>query len=173
MAKEKVLIVRCDVIPDIRVRTITSEDSPEVTYDKKKYPFELFNDCTFTIVTSERELVFKIDAGYTYNGADIPRPLWWLGSSRDNDYVVASMVHDYLLQYKTKIYEEAFHKDITASEFRRLSSLIFREILKEHKMNVIKANVEAWFVDFFQGTFNKKAWKDIPQKRGKISSLYN
>ena len=169
MTKEKVLNVACNVVPDIRIRTITTQDSPEETYDKKKYPFELYNDCTFIITTSVRTLTFKIDAGYKHNGADIPRPLWWLGSSRDNDYVVASMVHDYLLQYKVKIYKEVFHEDITASEFRRLTSLIFREILKEHKMNVVKANVEAWFVDVFQGCFNKKGWKDIPKEKEKDS----
>ena len=167
MAKEKILNVACDVVPDIRLRTLLSTDSDEQAKDKKKKPFRLFNDCTFTITTSQRILTFTIEAGYVYNGADIPRPLWWLGSSRDNDYVVASMVHDYLLQYKVKIYKEVFHENITASEFRRLTSLIFREILKEHKMNVVKANVEAWFVDVFQGCFNKKGWKDIPEKREK------
>lgn len=169
MTKEKVLRVACDVVPDIRVRTILSTDSPELTKEKKKVPFKLCNNCTFTITTSDRVLQFTIEAPYDWNSADLPRPLWWLGSSRDNDYVVASMVHDYLLQYKVKIYKEVFHENITASEFRRLTSLIFREILKEHKMNVVKANVEAWFVDFFQGTFNKKNWKDIPEKKDKDS----
>lgn len=144
---------------DIKIRTLSTTDSKEETLDKKKFPFFLNKAVDITIKTTEREFTFNIYEGFKWNGADLPRCFWWLGSSRDNDYVIASMVHDYMLQYKKKIFSEILEETLYVDEYRRLTSLIFREILKKHKMNPIKANVEAWFVDTYQRYFNKKMWE--------------
>ena len=69
------------------------------------------------------------------------------------------MVHDYMLEFKEKIFKEVLENKITVKEYRRLTSLIFRQILKDEKTNVIKANIMAWFVDVFQAYGNKKQWE--------------
>lgn len=159
--REYVFYVEADKVPNVKVRTISCEDSEEEARDKKKFPFELQGDSTFTVKTSRRTFCFTIEKGYRWNGADIPRFLWWLGSSRDNDYVIASMCHDFLLEHKVEVYTEVFNKAITKRELRRMTSLIFRQVLIEHKMWIAKAYIEAWFVDVFQAIIVGKTWDVI------------
>ncbi|MBE7705419.1 MAG: DUF1353 domain-containing protein [Cyanobacteria bacterium SIG29] len=157
--KEQILSVSFDSIPDVRVRVIDKEDVDEIKKQKKKYPFELFNSIKVFIETSRRSFQFTIFNGYTWNGADIPRFFWRIiGSRTDNDFLVASMLHDYLLEFKKYILKEVLKGEISVKEYRRLTSLIFRHIIKEQGTNTIKANVMSWCVDVFQ-MFNKGAWK--------------
>ena len=117
---------------------------------------KIFND-----LVSEYNLnfTFNIFKGYTWNGADIPRFLWRLvGSRTDNDFLVASMLHDYMLEFKTFIMKEILFEKISKKEYRRLTSLVFRELVKKQGTNVIKANVMSWCVDVFQ-MFNVRSWK--------------
>jgi len=155
--KEKVLLVDLKPSPRVKIRVIDEHLDDDLTIkSKKKYPFQLLNDVCVFIVTSERSLQVDIPKQYVWNGADIPKTLFWVGQSKDNNYLVASMVHDYLLQFKEKIFKD---KNMTVKECRRLTSLVFREILKNQKTNVIKANVMAWAVDVFQATINRKQWE--------------
>lgn len=155
--KEKILCVDLKPSPRVKVRVINEHIDDDLTIkSKKKYPFQLLNDTTVFIVTSERTLQVEIPKLYVWNGADIPKTLFWVGQSKDNNYLIASMVHDYLLQFKEVIFKG---KGMTVSECRRLTSLVFREILKNQKTNVIKANIMAWAVDVFQATLNRKQWE--------------
>ena len=93
-----------------------------------------------------------------WNGADIPRALWRIvGSRTDNQFLIASMLHDYLLEFKAYMIKEVLENQITVNEYRRLTSLIFREKLKHQGVNTIKANIMAWAVDVFQ-IWNKRGW---------------
>lgn len=162
MAKELVLSVAFNVIPSIRVRVIDSEkDSSDLIKEKKKFPFKLDNDVIVTVFTNLRKFSFMIKAGYIWNGADIPKFLFIVGQSKDNNYLIGSMVHDFILEYKSFIFKDVLKKSMAVSEYRRLTSLIFREILKSHKTNVVKSNIMAWVVDVFQATLNKKEWKEL------------
>ena len=69
------------------------------------------------------------------------------------------MVHDFMLQFKKYILKEVLHNDISISEYRRLTSLIFRELLKNQGTHEIKANIMSYAVDVFQHYFNRKQWK--------------
>lgn len=159
MSKEDIINIEFNETPDARIRVINDDDPEEVKKQKKKYPFELFNTVIVKITTSFREFYFKIPIGYTWNGADIPRFLWFLiGSRTDNDFLIASMLHDYLLEFKVYMIKEVLGNQITVSEYRRLTSLIFREKIKKQGTKVIKANVMAWCVDVFQ-MCNRKEWK--------------
>ena len=42
-----------------------------------------------------------VDAGFNFDGASIPRPLWWIGgfSPLDRDTLPAACVHDWLLAH--------------------------------------------------------------------------
>ena len=158
--KEKILSVSFNAIPDVRVRVIKIDDAQEIIKSKKKYPFELFNSLLVKISTTRRNFEFTIFNGYTWNGADIPRFFWRIiGSRTDNDFLVASMLHDYLLEFKTYIVNEVLNNKLTKKEYRRLTSLIFRHVIKEQGTNVIKANIMSWCIDVFQ-MINRKAWKN-------------
>lgn len=159
MSKENIVSIEFDKTPDVRIRVIKDNDPEEVKKSKKLYPFELFNTVIVKITTSFREFYFKIPIGYTWNGADIPRFLWRLiGARTDNDFLIASMLHDYLLEFKVYMIKEVLENQITVSEYRRLTSLIFREKIKKQGTKVIKANVMAWAVDVFQ-ICNRKGWR--------------
>lgn len=159
MGKEKINDIIFSDILDVRIRVINDEDSKVIIKNKKKYPFELFNTVTVKIITTKREFKFDVFKGYTWNGADIPRFLWRLvGSRTDNDFLIASMLHDYLLEFKVFIMKEVLNGEITKREYRRLTSLIFRELIKKQGTNVIKANVMSWCVDVFQ-MCNIRSWE--------------
>lgn len=157
--KNEVGAVKFNCTPHVCVRVISPRDCKAEINSKKKKPFRLLNDVIVTVLTDDFKFSFKIKAGYIWNGADIPKPLWWVGSSKDNDYLVASMVHDYMLEFKEFVYKNVLNSRIDVKEYRRLTSLIFREILKESDINCVKASIMSWCVDFFQATFNRKAWK--------------
>ena len=157
--KEQIRSVNFSVIPDVRIRVINSDDSEYLKKNKKKNPFELYNSVEVFIETTKRKFSFIIFNGYTWNGADIPRFFWRIiGSRTDNDFLIASMIHDYLLEFKSYVMAEILKNDMKKGEYRRLTSLIFRHVIKEQGTNVIKANIMSWCVDVFQ-MFNGKAWK--------------
>lgn len=159
MKKNEIAGVRFNLTPKVCVRVICPQDTKDKVKEKKDFPFELLNDVIVTVFTDKFNFSFKIAEKYVWNGADIPKPLWWIGSSKDNDYLVASMVHDFMLEFKDFVYKEVLNEKIEVKEYRRLTSLIFRQILKDSDINCIKANIMSWCVDFFQATFNRKAWK--------------
>ncbi|MBE7705983.1 MAG: DUF1353 domain-containing protein [Cyanobacteria bacterium SIG30] len=157
--REKVEKVIIKNIPNISIRVIDKNDDKYLTRNKKKYPFILENDVNFLVKTSRREFEFQIFEGFVWNGADIPKIFFFIGQSKDNNYLVASMVHDYLIEYKHFIRKHILKEQVSMKEYRRLTSLIFREILKDHKTNVVKANIMGFAVDFFQMTFCAKNWR--------------
>lgn len=157
--KEKLISVDFSPSPIAGVRNLNKADDDELTRDKKKYPFMLNNTVEVFIRTSNLEFSFKIPAGYKWNGADIPKILFVFGQSKDNNYLHASMVHDYLLEQRKWIFRSVLDYKLTADEYRRLTSLVFRQILKDEKTNTIKANIMAWCVDVFQMTVQKKQWE--------------
>lgn len=160
MKKEQVLFIDIEPSPDVKIRVINDFDTLETKQAKIQYPFELFNTVKVSIVTNKRDFSFDIYNGYTWNGADIPRFLWRLiGSRTSNEFLIASMLHDYLLQFKQYILNEILQNSMSVSEYRRLTSLIFREKLKQQGTNTIKANIMSWCVDVFQKYGNKRGWK--------------
>ncbi len=157
--KEKILDIIFDEKPDVRIRVIENSDNEEVIISKKQYPFKLYNSIKVKVYTTKREFEFIIFEGYTWNGADIPRLFWRvIGSRTDNDFLIASMLHDYLLEFKVYMVQEVLNNKISKREYRRLTSLIFRHIIKEQGTNTIKANIMAWCVDIFQ-ILNKRSWR--------------
>ncbi|MBR5012932.1 MAG: DUF1353 domain-containing protein [Clostridia bacterium] len=158
MSKEIIEKIELQPCPKVKIRVICDDEPEEIKKNKKQYPFELFNSVEVKITTNFRVFKFPICKGYVWNGADIPRFCWRLvGSRTDNDFLIASMLHDYMLEMKVFLINEVLKNQITVSEYRRLTSLIFREKIKAQGTNTIKANVMAWCVDVFQ-MFNKKSW---------------
>ena len=150
-------------LPIIKIRVIDKNDSVLETKSKKKYPFILINNVTVKVTEEGKDFNFEFDIpkNYTWNGADIPKCLFFIGQSKDNNYLVASMVHDFMLEHRTYIYNDILNKSISPSEYRKLTSLIFREILKDEKTNIIKANCMSFAVDLFQMTVKSKLWNSL------------
>lgn len=160
MSKEKVRDVFFNKTPNVQIRVIADNDTEQVKKDKKKYPFELTEEVLVTVITDKRIFSFNIPKGYTWNGADIPRFCWRLvGSRTDNDFLIASMIHDYILEFKTYIKKEVLKEELSTKEYRRLTSLIFRQKLKDAEVGTIKANIMSYCVDVFQ-MFNFKGWQN-------------
>lgn len=158
--EEKVDFIYLSEVPDVRIRIIKDTDTEPTIQSKIKYPFELFNTITVTVKTNIRLFEFDVYNGYTWNGADIPRFLWRIvGSRTDNQFLVASMIHDYLLQFKKYMIKEVLEDKITIDEYRYLTSIIFREKLYKSGVSTVKANIMSWCVDVFQHYFNRKQWK--------------
>lgn len=156
---EEIINIKFSKVPKVKVRVISLSDSDVLIVSKKRFPFELEESVEVEIITDKRTVNFGIKAGYTWNGADIPRFLWRLiGSRTDNDFLIASMLHDWLLDFKFYMIEDILYNKMSVKEYRRFTSLVFRYILKNQGTNAIKANVMSYFTDLFQ-MLNKAKWR--------------
>ena len=155
--------VNFNKLPVVKIRVIDKNDPDFVIKSKKKYPFILMNTVKVEIIEKERHIYFEfeIPKGYIWNGADIPKCLFIFGQSKDNNYLLASMVHDFMLEHRTYIYKYVLKNSMSVDEYRKLTSLIFRQILKDENTNVIKANFMAFTVDIYQKFLNIKQWKKL------------
>lgn len=157
--KEQIQEIILSKTPDIRIRVINDDDPKVIKENKIEYPFELFNTVKVTIKTTKRIFSFNIPKGYTWNGSDIPKVFWRIiGSRTDNNFLTSSLLHDYILDMKHFIMNECIKEPITVDEYRRLTSLIFREKLKLQGVNTVKANIMGFAVQTFQ-MINNKGWK--------------
>lgn len=169
--KEKVLAVRADTPPRYGDRIVNFEDFGKIVTDKKGkritlakhkriYPYIVVNEVLWTVLTTERDFSFKIPAEYVWNGADIPSFLWMFAGSKDcPQFKVPSMIHDYMLEYKEYIYKNILYSEISVSEYRRLTSLVFRELLKNYGTKTVKSNIMSGCVQGFQSVCNRREWE--------------
>lgn len=166
---EQVLYITFDKQPQTRDRNISPKDKFLATKDKqgniitleadkKLYPFKIDNSVKCTIVTTVRTIEFTIPNQYRWNGADIPKFMWALVGSRYNpEFKIPSMVHDIMLEFKEDIYSKL--TNISVAEYRRLTSLIFRQLLKDKGVGTIKSNIMSGAVQCYQTLFNRKGWQ--------------
>lgn len=168
--REKVLTVNFNTEPIYHDRHIKPGDEKIIVEDKKGnkitlaehkklYPYKLDNDVIFTIETTIRKFSFTIPKDYCWNGADIPPILWFFVGSKDSpEFKVPSLVHDFMLEFKSYIYKNVLCQMISMPEYRRLTSLAFRDLLKTYGTKTIKSNIMSGFVQIFQATLNRNEW---------------
>ena len=157
--KEQVLDVIFNPIPDTGNREILDDDPKAIKENKIKFPYELRNTVHITVVTTKRTFTFPIYNGFVWNGADILVFLWRIVGSRYNpEFRKASMIHDYMLQFKKFMLNEILKNEMPKNEYRRLTSLIFRHVIKKQGTDIVKANIMSFTVDFFQ-MLNFKGWR--------------
>ena len=114
--------------------------------------------CSLLLQTTTKDIQIDIEENYVFNGSDIPAGLEFLvGSKEDIRFLKGALPHDYVLEHKEK-FKESFGEELSTAEFRRLTSLMFREVIKRTGTGTIKANIMAWCVDVFQMTLNRRAW---------------
>lgn len=126
--------------------------------EKFRYPFCTKVASKIIVKTCIRKYTFVLklceNNYYIWNGSDIPRFCWsLLGISKHSPYgLIASKWHDNLLEHKQQFFNEIKEvaPNYTVKEFRRLTSLIFRQLLINNSVPKWKAYIMAWFVDIFQ-----------------------
>lgn len=140
-----------DKMPIVQERYITPFATEEETKDIKKYPFVCINSINIAVFDHKETKVYKftIPNGYKWDGATINRLFWRLiGSNTDNNFLIASMLHDYMCTEKSSV------------DFNRsLSTNIFNACLKVAKVNPIKRFLMKNSVAMYQALFCD--WEEI------------
>ena len=174
--REKVLAVTFNTEPIYHDRHPKAGDEKIIVEDKKGnkitladhkrlYPYKLDNEVICTVETNVRKFSFTIPKDYVWNGADIPSILWFIVGSKDNpEFKIPSLVHDFILEFKAYIFRNVLCGIMSIPDYRRLTSLIFRDLLKTNGTKTVKSNIMSGAVQMFQTTFNRKEWnlKDEP-----------
>lgn len=142
------LAIKFSDAPHVCVRYALPSSTPNELESIKKHPY--INKTEFIVKILDHVncsiYEFTIPKFYCWNGSDIPRFLWRVVSSQhEPQYLVASCLHDYMLENKALIDYD-----------RRLSSKVFRACLLEAGVGKFKAKVMMEAVDLFQRTQN---WK--------------
>ena len=75
------------------------EPKIRIDFRNKKCPYRLMNNVTY----SDKDLTFNIYRGFNYDGATIPRCLWFLvGSKGDIKLLKPALAHDWLCLRRKK-----------------------------------------------------------------------
>ena len=168
--KEKVLAIAFNSYPEFRDRKTWYKDEKVIIKDKKGnlitlkghkklYPYKLVNEVICQITTNLRTFKFTIPKGYCWNGADIPSILWvFVGSKDSPEFKVPSLIHDFLLEFKEYILNNVLKNEISFSQYRRLTTLVFRQCLKDYGTKTVKSNIMAAAVAAWQ--FVSPQWWD-------------
>ena len=126
--------------------------------EKLRYPYctKVASKIVVKTCTRKYSFVLKLDENsqYFWNGMNVPKIFWsTLGMSKDSPYGwVASKWHDNLLQNKQEFLNQIREivPGYTVGEFRRLTSLIFRQLLINNSVPKWKAYIMSFAVDFWQ-----------------------
>lgn len=68
--------------------------------------------------------IIDIPAGFRWNGASVPRPVWWVIDPFSPEYEVFSLVHDYLCE-QAKSYEDRREADIIGMRVLKETSYVY------------------------------------------------
>ena len=126
--------------------------------EKLRYPYCTKVASKITVKTNFRKYKFTLkleeDGFFRWNNMNVPRCVWsLLGMSKDSPYgLIASKWHDNLLMYKQEFLNEVREEvpGYTVGEFRRLTSLIFRQLLINNGVPKWKATLMSETVDLWQ-----------------------
>lgn len=147
----------CDKDP--KTMRIDRETGDYITlYEEKlRYPYKTRVASTLFIKTNIRTYEIKLElekGSWCWNGQNISKALWSiLGISKHSPVgLKASKWHDYLLFKKNEILDNLKRKGININykQYRRLTTLIYRQLLKNSGVNTVKANIMAGAVGAWQ-----------------------
>ena len=152
--------------PYIRVPNIKDKDPKTMRLDretgelitlweeKMRYPYKTLVYSRLHIKTDRREFsvpLFLDNGEFFWNGQNIPTCLWsFIGISKYSpEGLQASKWHDILLYKKSDYFKEfkKTDKKMSVNEYRRLTSLIFRQLLMNYGVSRTKAYLMSWIVD--------------------------
>lgn len=146
--------------PIIVPRMPEEGDTQEIKEDKAEKPIAFCNLVKVFIKTNRRSCFELKIFPFNYDGATYPKILdIFIGVGLSPIFLRASAFHDYMCNFKHILLQEQLHNSITMDEYRRLSTLVFRQVLIEDGVSKLKANVMSFFVHLWQTTGNRGAWK--------------
>lgn len=153
------LRIPCNADKAVSTMRVDRETGEFITLweEKLRYPYRTKVASKIVVKTSWRKLNFVLklneDGVYDWNGQNIPRAVWsLLGISKDSPFGwTASKWHDNILDHRQQFLDELREvSPCTVREFRRLTSLIFRQLLINNGVPKWKTYIMAWFVDVWQ-----------------------
>lgn len=149
-----------NTVPDIRPRNTNKKMTKDELKSISAFPWLSVAPVSFSVVFKFKGVIHSVEetifAGYAFNYADIPwllEPLFY--DKHDPQVKDASLIHDYVLQFKEALYQKWKLSAIgmNHSDFRKLSSMIFEFIIIEDGVPVKKAAKMTQGMDFYQKLF--------------------
>ena len=133
--------------PDIEVRFVSPWDSEETIKEKNRMPFKTNKSAIIKVLYTDKngretKKIISNPSEYVYDGATIPFKI----GKGNMQLLIPALFHDLMCEDKSRI-------DFN----RRLSSLIFKDLLIQCKVNRITAEIMFLAVDNYQRFI--RGWK--------------
>src|SRR5574344_2167449 len=147
--------------PDIQYRRFPKNATIKQVLEIIKKPFITTKNVILSFKLNSEVYYFPIQSGFMYDGATIIKllvPLIGLGT--DIRFMKAALIHDYFLDHKSEIYPLYFKDKLSINGFIKLTTFLFKEILRQNYVSKIKSSIMAFCVGEWQKSiFNKKMWR--------------
>lgn len=137
---KELLLVQLVGNPEIEVRQVMPDDDDETVKDKNRKPFKTNKSALIKILYRDKEgretkKIISNPSEYIYDGASIPFKI----GKGNMKLLIPALYHDLMCEDKSRI-----------NFNRRLSSLIFKDLLIQCKVNKIIAQIMFLAVDNYQ-----------------------
>ena len=137
-----------DKVPDLDIRFPMPWMAGEQREDICKKPFECIEDLNVTLIDKVEctTYEFLIPAGYTWDGATIPRVFWRLiGSKSDNRFLVPSLIHDVLCENHHYIDDNRYFSTIVFERLLYVSNVnAFSRWMMKHSVDNAQKIIGGW-----------------------------
>lgn len=151
--------------PDDFKKIINKKTEETELMNKLDYPSIVYESFEFNFKTCDIDFSFNVDKDYYWNNADIYGILQLLAncSKDDRRVIYGSLIHDYMLENKVKLFQDIKKKypGITIDRFRHLTSNLFVAIIISQGMTPWRAKMMGFFVDIFQKYVLKSKWNEL------------
>ena len=117
-------------------------DDSATVKDKNKKPFQAQNVAIMKVLYGEKRYIISNPIGYTYDGASIPFKI----GKGNMKLLIPALFHDLMCEDKSLV-----------DYNRKLSSMIFKELLLQCKVSKLTANIMYESVNIYQ--MFMKGWK--------------
>jgi len=128
--------------PCIIVREVLPDDDIETVKEKNKKPFQATKTAIIKVIYGDKKYLISNNSGYQYDGASIP---FRIGKS-NMKLLIPSLYHDIICEDKSLVDFD-----------RKLSSMIFKELLLQCKVNKLTAEIMYQAVECYQRFM--RGWK--------------
>ena len=117
-------------------------DDDETVKEKNRKPFQANKSALIKVIYGEKTYFIANKTGYCYDGATIPFKI----GKGNMKLLIPSMFHDIMCEDKSLVDND-----------RKLSSMIFKELLIQCHLNKLTANIMYEAVDLYQ---RFQGWKN-------------